>query len=196
VAFLSLVRNSSISGLAKINKFCRVNNSIIGDCSYVANGGRISNAEVGKFCSIGPDVRIGLGKHPVRNYVSTHPAFYSKSNASGLSFSDRDKFNESERVVIGNDVWIGQSVIVCDGVRIGDGACIAAGAVVTKNVEPYSLVGGVPARFIRYRFDADVIKRLLAIKWWDKDLSWIKKNWELFSDIEAFLYESEKVGEA
>ncbi|RMJ03923.1 MULTISPECIES: CatB-related O-acetyltransferase [Gammaproteobacteria] len=196
MAFLSVITGSRISKLAKVNKFCRLNKTIMGDCSYIANGGRVNNAEIGKFCSIGPDVRIGLGKHPIRDYVSTHPAFYSKSNASGLSFSNRDKFNESEQVVIGNDVWIGQGAIVCDGVHIGDGACVAAGAVVAKNVEPYALVGGVPARFIRYRFDVDTIERLLKLRWWDKDLSWIKEHWELFSDVENFLIESEKSGEA
>lgn len=196
MAFLSIVTSSSIAKTAKVNKFCRINNTVLGNYSYIANGARVNNAEVGKFCSIGPDVRIGLGKHPVRDYVSTHPAFYSQHNASGASFADRTKFTESERVFIGNDVWVGQSAIVCDGVHIGDGACIAAGAVVTKNVEPYALVGGVPARFIRFRFPVDTIERLLRLRWWDKDISWIKKRWEVFSDIEKFLIESERDSEA
>jgi len=196
MAFLSLVRNSLIGKSAKVNKFCRINKTVLGDFSYIANGGRVNNAEVGKFCSIGPDVRIGLGKHPIRNFVSTHPAFYSQTNASGVSFADRNTFVESERVIIGNDVWIGQGVIVCDGVHIGDGACVAAGAVVSKDVEPYALVGGVPARLIRYRFNTDTIDRLLELRWWDKDTSWIRAHWELFSDVERFLKESERDVEA
>ena len=193
---LSLVTNSSLGKLAKVNRFCRLNLTELGDGSYVANGSRINNAKIGKFCSIGPDTRIGLGKHPVKDFVSTHPAFYSPRNAAGFSFSNRNKFVETERVIIGNDVWLGQSAIVCDGVRIGDGACIAAGAVVTRDVAPYTIVGGVPAQFIRYRFPENVITRLLEIRWWERDIEWIKSHWETFSDIDEFINLFESSGES
>lgn len=195
MSIFSLITNSSLGKHSKVNRFCRLNRTELGDNSYVANGARISNAQIGKFCSIGPDTRIGLGKHPIRDYVSTHPAFYSPRNAAGFTFANRNKFTETERVVIGNDVWLGQSVIVCDGVRIGDGACVAAGAVVTRDVEPYTIVGGIPARFIRLRFSEDVIARLLDVRWWDQDMAWIKEHWELFSDIDAFLALFERAGE-
>lgn len=90
-------------------------------------------------------------------------------------------------VEIGNDVWIGSHVLIMDGVKIGDGAIIAAGAVVTKDVEPYSIVGGVPARHIRYRFSEEQIKKLLQLKWWEKDFGWIKEHYRDFRNINEFI---------
>lgn len=137
----------------------------IGDYSYIA-GAKVVNARVGRFCSVGPNAIIGgLGKHPI-GYISTHPVFYSLSAQCGTTFSDKDYFNESEKVVIGNDVWIGVNAVILDGVNIGDGAVIAAGAVVTKDVPPYSIVGGVPATVIKKRFSEADIKILLEVRWW------------------------------
>lgn len=104
-----------------------------------------------------------------------------------------DLFEENKKeVIIGNDVWIGQSVLIKPGVVIGDGAIIGAGAVVTKNVAPYAIVVGVPAQIIKYRFSDEQIKKLLNIKWWDKDKEWIEEKAYLFSDVDAFLLEMEK----
>ena len=89
--------------------------------------------------------------------------------------------------MIGNDVWIGSNVIIMSGVRIGDGAVIAAGAIVTKNVEPYSIVGGVPAKTIRRRFEENQIEYLRKIEWWNRSEDWIKKNAASFTDIEYFI---------
>ena len=129
---------------------------------------------------------IGLGKHPV-HFVSTHPAFYS-SHKQFITFADKnDYFEEYEKVTIGNDVWIGTRVMIIDGVSIGDGAIIAAGAIVTKNVEPYSIVGGVPAKLIRNRFNDQDIEFLKKFKWWNKDFEWIKSNYYKFKNIELFI---------
>ena len=98
--------------------------------------------------------------------ISTHPVFFSTRMQSGYTFADESYFEEYRGTTIGNDVWIGANAIVIDGVRIGDGAVVAAGAVVTKDVPAYAIVGGVPARIIRYRFLQTDIDVLLKINWW------------------------------
>lgn len=160
-------------------------NSSIGDFSYVNSNTVIQNAIIGKFCSISSDVKIGLGKHPL-NMVSTHPVFYTKSN-NIKTFVDKNIYKEYDNVTIGNDVWIGTRVLICDGVIIGDGAVISAGSIVTKNVHPYSIIGGIPARVIKYRFTHEIIEFLLDFKWWDKSELWIKNNYLLFHDINKFI---------
>ena len=141
----------------------------LGRMSYVAEASRIGFTDIGAFSSIGPNVLLGgLGCHPV-DRLSTHPAFYSSRLQAGATFSTADVIEELPRVSVGSDVWIGAGSIVLDGVNIGDGAIIAAGAVVTKDVPPYAIVGGVPARTIRYRFDEETLDALLEWRWWDLD---------------------------
>ena len=143
-----------------------ITNSVIGDYTYFAGNASVNNCSIGKFCSIADGVKIGLGKHPV-DFFSTHPIFYSKNSCfpyrlENYNFEDINPslMNESERVLIGNDVWIGVNAIIMDGVTIGDGAVIGAGSVVTKNVHPYTIVGGVPAKYIRDR-------KVRKFNWWD-----------------------------
>lgn len=152
-----------------------IGNSEIGNYVYIASGTKISNTKIGSFCSIGPDVKIGLGMHPI-NFISTFPAFFSTRKQCQISFTDKNSFEEIGSNKIGNDVWIGANAIIMDNVQIGDGAIIAAGAVVTKDIMPYSIVGGVPAKLIKYRFSEGKIKNLLDQKWWEKDTDWLKTN--------------------
>lgn len=141
-------------------------NSSIGAFTYL-NGADVGNAQIGAFCSVGPGALVGgLGRHPTR-WLSTHPSFYSTRMQAGMCFSDADYFDELLLTTVGNDVWLGARVVVLDGVRVGDGAIVAAGAVVTKDVPPFAVVGGVPARILKYRFSAPVIEQLLAWRWWD-----------------------------
>ena len=158
----------------------------LGDYSYIAKNAQIVHCVIGKFCSIGPNCCCGLGIHPI-NGISTSPMFYSTAKQNGVTLCSEDKAVESKATVIGNDVFIGANVTILDGVTIGDGAVIGAGAVVTKNVSPYAIVGGVPAKLVNYRFDEETIEKLLKKRWWEGDDSSIRAVEDFFYEINTFL---------
>ena len=165
----------SFDGFNNLGCHCRINNSSIGRFTYFSAYTSVTRAKIGAFCSIGQECIIGgLAKHPL-NWLSTHPAFFSIRNQANYSFVSTNLFSELDNVEIGNDVWIGARVMIIDGCKIGDGAVIAAGAVVVADVPPYAIVGGVPAKIIRYRFDKAKIEELLQWKWWDMSLNKISK---------------------
>ncbi len=179
--------NVSIHGKTKLI------NVKVGRYSYFA-GGCISNTVIGSFTSIGPNVVIGgLGKHPI-DWMSTHPVFYSTLGQVSNSFSKENHFQEFENVEIGNDVWIGANVLILDGVKISDGAIVAAGSVVIKDVMPYEIVGGVPAKNIRYRFDSSTISEFMHLKWWEFDDQNLSSNAAIFrqNDPKVFTNAFEK----
>ena len=177
----------SFDGQVVLTNNVRLTKCHIGKNTYIASDSRLSRCTIGAYCSIGPELKAGLGKHPSSNYVSTHPSFYAPTNVSPVSYVTENKFNEFEQIHIGNDVWIGERVTILDGVCIGDGAIIAAGAVVTKDVAPYTIVGGIPAREIRKRFTEQQIEFLLNLHWWDMDEEWIKAKAPLFEDINKLM---------
>ena len=180
-------RDSTFEGYNVLYGRCVVSNSSFGLFSY-ATDAKIQNAEIGKFCCIAPEVIIGGGRHPT-HWLSTHPAFFSTKKQSGLNFSDRDYFEEILPVTIGNDVWIGTGAIIHDGVKIGSGAIIATGAVVVKDVEPYTVVGGVPAKPLRNRFDDETIAELVSLEWWNWPMEKLEKAAGLFrTQDESMLY--------
>lgn len=159
--------------------------------SYIHKNSVMTNVKVGRFCAIGENVNVRLFQHPT-HMVSISPCFYRKEYTLKTFvrdnyFEDLKSDKEGYQVVIGNDVWIGQRVSIKSGVTIGDGACIGTGAVVTRDIEPYAIVGGVPAKIIRYRFPKEQIEKLLEIKWWDKGYDWFEENGESFTDVNEFI---------
>lgn len=163
-----------------------LSNTSVGKNTYFQESCTFFDCSIGRYCSIGPNVRAGLGIHPSKQIVSTHPSFFSKSEVSPIHFADKNYFKESSNIIICNDVWIGYGATIRDGVTIGDGAIIGACALVIENVEPYTIVGGVPAKLIRKRFSNEEIDFLLSFKWWDKNEVWLKENWKEFLDIAEF----------
>jgi Acetyltransferase (isoleucine patch superfamily) len=180
-----------LEGHNRIYRNCVLWNVTVGKYTYINNNCKFVNTQIGRFCSISLNVRIIRGQHPTSCYISTHPLFYSLDNPICISLARKQRYVENKYVdydrklslKISNDVWIASDVKILEGVTIHDGAIVAAGAVVTKDVPPYAIVGGVPAKVIKYRFEEDDIRFLLDLKWWDKDEAWIKAHAEFFDDI-------------
>lgn len=160
------VINSEIDKNAKINSGVSITNSKIGRYTNIGYDDEINNAEIGNFCSFSDHVFIGGDEHPLE-WVSTSPVFESVKNSGPKRKLAKFDVPESKRTIIGSDVWIAHGVCIKAGVTVGTGAAIGTGAVVTKDVPPYAIVVGVPAKVIRYRFDEDTISKLLKSKWWD-----------------------------
>ena len=144
---------------------------------------------IGRFTSIGPEVSTPRGIHPYRSpFVATSPMFFSTNKITGKTFTQIQTFDEWKPPVnIGNDVWIGQRALLTGGVNIGDGAVIYACAVVTRDVPPYAIVAGVPARIIGYRYPKETIDKLLKIKWWNRSVDWLEKHAKQFNHLEEFI---------
>ncbi len=154
---------------------CIVNHASIGNYTYIGRNSLIQNTKIGNYCSIAHEVICGLGRHPL-DLFSTSPIFYRKVNPLFFQIINKDiEFEEYLPINIGHDVWIGARAIIMDGVSIGNGAVIAAGAVVTKDVPDFAIVGGVPAKIIKYRTKGEsFIKK--QDNWWNYDPNTVLKK--------------------
>jgi acetyltransferase-like isoleucine patch superfamily enzyme len=148
--------------------------------------------KIGRFTSIAPFVQCNNGRHPMTEpFVTTCPAFFSLMKQNGWTFASKQSYDEfayadeeqKYPIIIGNDCWIGHGAFITGGITIGDGAVVLAHAVVTKDVPPYAIVGGMPAKILKYRYDEETILFLLDFKWWNKDIAWLRNNVDLLCDI-------------
>lgn len=183
------IMNSSISSSAKIDCGSVVVDSEINSYSYVGEHSSLIYAEVGKFTSISNYCAIGGGSHPL-TWVSMSPVFNSSHGILKKKFAD-NQFNPFTKTFVGNDVWIGSHCLIKGGVKISDGAVLGMGSVVTKDVGPYEIWAGNPARLIRKRFDDETINQLLQCKWWEWSDDKIEAYAKLFEKPQEFLKELE-----
>ncbi|HEV7435986.1 MAG TPA: DapH/DapD/GlmU-related protein [Pseudorhizobium sp.] len=164
------VRNSKLGRYTEISERCRIDEAEIGDYSYVMQDGSVWCATIGKFVNIAAAVRINATNHPTWR-ATLHHFTYRAANYWDDA-EDEEEFFEWRRnhqVTIGHDVWVGHGATILPGISVGTGAVIGAGAVVSKDVAPYTIVGGVPAKLIRERFPKEIGERMEKLAWWDWD---------------------------
>ena len=183
-----VIHKSRLGAWTDIGPHCTIAESTLDDYTYAAGDASIIYAQIGKFCSIASHVRINPGNHPM-NRVMQHHLTYRRVEYGFGEADDEEFFNwrKAHQCVISHDVWLGHAAVVMPGVTIGTGAVVGSQAVVTKDVAPYEVVVGVPAKPIRTRFAPEVIEKLLAIAWWDWDRQTLEERFKDFLDLPTFL---------
>lgn len=164
--------------------------------TYVGENSQLIKVRIGRFCSISQNVRLIAGRHPFHMpYVTTSPCFFSQLKQNGHTFANEQCFpefkyvdkNEQWNAVLGNDVWIGANAKIIAGVSIGDGVVVLAGSIVTHDIPPYAIVGGIPSKVIDYRYDKETIATLMEMQWWNQTTEWFTTHWELLNDLPKLL---------
>lgn len=181
----SSIKNSNIHRTSKVESGSLIVNSSFSKHSFCGYDCEIINSQVGSFCSIANNVIIGGGMHPM-DWVGMSPVFYEGRDSVKAKFSKHQR-PAAKKTIIGNDVWIGHSAILKQGITVGTGAVIGMGSVVTKDVPPYTIVAGNPARIIRKRFDENVIISLLRSEWWNYKDDDLRTLATYFKDPQEFL---------
>lgn len=186
----AIVTDSSFGRYTEVGARSRITESTFGDYSYVVQDAEVTYTNIGKFCSIAAHTRINPGNHPMERITQAHFTYRASAYFDGAE--DDDAFFDWRRahaVTIGHDVWIGHGAIILAGRSVGTGAVVAGGAVVTKDVAPYTIVAGNPARVIRRRFDEATAARIERLAWWDWDHETLRASLPDFRSlgVEAFL---------
>lgn len=183
-----ILHEAKLGAYTEIRAHSVLEECVLGDYTYCAGYNQIYAAQIGKFCSIASFVRINPGNHPTYTRAAQHHFTYRRS-LFGMGEDDAAFFDwrKQSPVRIGHDVWLGHNVTVMPGVTIGNGAVVGSGAVVTHDVEPYSVVAGVPARKLRMRFSEEIIQGLETSRWWDWDYETLKARLPEFENVDAFV---------
>ncbi|MCX7821460.1 MAG: hypothetical protein N2258_07280 [Brevinematales bacterium] len=189
IADTASIINSKLGKYTEVMNFVEIIDSSLDNYTYVCDYSMILYAEIGKFVSIAAMTRINAPNHPYERASQHHFTYRPEKYGFGRE-PEKSFFNwrKLQKVVVGNDVWIGHGSVILPGVNIGNGAIIGSLSVVTKDVAPYSIVAGNPARFIRNRFPKDIANAIEKTKWWDWPHEVIKERLEDFKDIRKFLY--------
>ena len=185
VALFCVLQEVVVDKTAAICSGVRFYRGKIGKYSYIGNNSFVSDTDIGSFTSISTDCYIGGTSHPT-SWVSTSPVFHKWENIMKKNFA-RHEFEIFKRTTIGNDVWIGNRVMIKAGVKIADGAVIGMGSIVTKDIGPYEIWAGNPARLIRKRFDDETIDAFEKMKWWEWDDEKIELSSGVMTDVAKFI---------
>ena len=184
----AIVRDCRFGRYTQVGEQSRMENCLLDDYAYLGNSCDLMSADIGKFANIAAMVRINPGFHPMEyptlHHFTYRPTMYGMADEDDAEFF---QWRRRQRVVIGHDTWIGHGAVIMPGVHIGNGAVVGSNSVVTKDVPPYAIVGGVAAKVIRQRFPRAIAEALEATAWWDWDHDTLTERMADFQDLRGFL---------